>query len=428
MTERVGVVVIGAGQAGLAVSRELSRAGVAHVVLERGRIAQTWRGRWDSFCLVTPNWSLQLPGYPYDGDDPDGFMARDEIVAYLERYATAVGAPVREGVEVSALTARQDGGLVLETSEGVLEARTVVLSTGAYQRPHRPAAAATLPADLVAIDVEDYRTPADLPAGRVLVVGSGQSGCQIAEELCESGRDVFLACGRAPWAPRRLGGRDIVWWALESGFLDGSVHSLPDPRSRLAANVLATGHGGGHDLHLRTLRAMGVTLLGRLLGAEGRRARFAPDLAQSVAWGDERHVQLMGLVRKLVAERGLPPVEIAAPEPFDPNAPEELDLRGFGAVVFTTGFRPDYGSWVRAPHAFDGLGFPIHDEGASTVIEGLYFVGVHFLRTRKSSTFLGVGDDTAIVADKIATRAGLAASPRPRRPRDRRPRASRTAS
>jgi len=409
MPERLGVVVVGAGPAGLAMSCELSRAGVDHVVLEKERVAQTWRGRWDSFCLVTPNWTLQLPDFPYDGDDPDGFMLRDEVVSYLERYAAAIDAPVREGVEVTALRPGAGGGLRLETSDGALDADTVVLATGAYQQAHRPTAATTLPADLLQIDVEGYRNPDELPDGRVLVVGSGQSGCQIADELHCAGREVFLACGRAPWGPRSIGDRDIVWWALETGFLDATVNSLPDPRARLIANILATGHGGGHDLHLRTLRAMGVTLLGHFLGAEGRRARFAPDLAETVAWGDERHVQLMGLVHKLVAERGLPAVDVPAPEPFDPEAPEELDLTGFRAVVFAAGFRPDQVSWVHCPGAFDELGFPIHEEGASAAADGLHFVGVHFLRKRKSSIFLGIGEDAAIVAGRVATRAARGA-------------------
>ena len=201
MPERIGTVIIGGGQAGLSVSRELAQAGVDHVVLERGRVGQSWRGRWDSFCLVTPNWSVQLPGHPYDGPDPDGFMPRDELVSYLERYATAIDAPVREGVEVSSVRPQPDGDFALATSAGDIVASTVVLCTGAYQRPHRPAGAATLPADLVQIDAGDYRNPAELPPGQVLVVGSGQSGCQIAEELHEAGREVFLACGRAGWAP-----------------------------------------------------------------------------------------------------------------------------------------------------------------------------------------------------------------------------------
>jgi putative flavoprotein involved in K+ transport len=402
MSEPTEVVVVGAGQAGLAVSYELTQAGVEHVVLERGRVGQTWRRRWDSFCLVTPNWTLQLPGHPYDGDDPHGYMPGAGVADYLERYAAAFGAPVREGVEVTSLRAREDGRFVLETPAEPITAGTVVVATGAYQRPHRPAGAETLPDGLLQIDAEAYRNPGALPAGAVLVVGSGQSGCQIAEELHEAGRDVFLACGRAPWLPRRIGDHDLVWWVVETGFADAPTSSLPDPAARLAANLLATGRDGGHDLHLRTLRSMGVTLCGHFLGAEGGTARFALDLEESVAWGDERHEQFMGLVRKTAAERGLPEPDVPQPEPFSGEGPESVDLSGFGAVVFAGGFRPDYGSWLDVPGAFDELGFPIHAEGASTAAPGLYFVGVHFLRKRRSSLLFGVAEDAAIVAAQIA--------------------------
>jgi putative flavoprotein involved in K+ transport len=410
LSERIDTVVVGGGQAGLVVSHELARAGVDHVVLERGRIGETWRGRWDSFCLVTPNWTVQLPSHPYDGEDPNGFMLRDEIVAYLERYSAAVEAPVREGVAVTSLQSVTDGGFHLETSAGPLAAKIVILATGGYQRPHRPAGSATLAADLLQIDIEDYHSPGDLPSGPVLVVGSGQSGCQIAEELHKAGRDVFLACGKAPWAPRRLGDHDIVWWALETGFINQPVGALPSPAARLGANVLTTGQGGGRDLHLRTLQRMGVTLLGHFLGAEARRARFAPDLMESVAWGDARYGDLMNLVRKTVAERGLPQPDIPEPEPFTAETVEEVNLDGFGAVLFAGGFRPSFDTWVRCPGVVDEFGFPIQEDGASTVVHGLYFAGVHFMRTRKSATFFGVGEDAALVASSIA-----AASDRPAR-------------
>src|SRR5207244_5612435 len=188
-----------------------------------------------------------------------------------------------------------DGDFHLSTSAGEIRASSVVVSTGAYQRPHRPENAATVPADILQIDVDEYRNPEALPPGSVLVVGSGQSGCQIAEELLEAGREVFLSCGRAPWAPRRLGEHDLVWWAIETGFLDQGLETLPAPAARLFSNVLGTGHGGGHDLHYRTLREAGVTLLGHFLGAEDRKARFAQDLGDSVGWGDERCRQLMDL-------------------------------------------------------------------------------------------------------------------------------------
>jgi putative flavoprotein involved in K+ transport len=401
MPESTPVVVVGAGPAGLATSCELTKAGVEHVVLERGRIAQTWRDRWDSFCLVTPNWTVQLPDGHYDGPDPDGFMARDEVVSFLERYAAGIQAPVRENAAVTSIEALDDG-FRLRMPDGELRAGSVVLATGAYQRPYRPAAGATLPTGLFQVDVDEYRNEQALPPGRVLVVGSGQSGCQIAEELHEAGRDVVVACGRAPWLPRRIGGQDFAWWAIETGFIDAPVESLPAPEARLFANLLATGRGGGRDLHLRTLQARGVVLAGHFLGASDRRIRFAPDLADSVAWGDERYGQFMGLVRGLVAERGLDPPEIADPEPFAANAPEELDASDFGAVVFAGGFRPDYRSWLPWPEAFDELGYPVHEGCESTVVPGLHFVGVHFLRKRKSATLVGMGEDAALVAERIA--------------------------
>ncbi|HEX6653133.1 MAG TPA: NAD(P)-binding domain-containing protein [Thermoleophilaceae bacterium] len=404
MSDAHETVVVGGGQAGLSVSHELAAAGVPHVVLERGQVGQTWRGRWDSFCLVTPNWSVQLPGHHYDGDDPDGFMLRDEIVHYLQRYAASFEAPVREGVEVTVLRPGRDGRLLLETSDGEIEARNVILSTGAYQRPNRPAGAASLPPDLLQIDVEEYRNPDELPAGAVLVVGSGQSGCQISEELHLAGRDVFLACGRAGWGPRRLNGHDTVWWLRESGSFDDRVEDLPEPGARLWGNIQATGHDGGHDLHYRTLHAMGVTLVGHFLGADDRDALFAPDLQASIAWGDQRHAKVIGDFRDHAATAGLPWEDLDPAQPVDAEPLERLPLGELGAVVFTSGFRPDYESWVDFPGAFDELGFPLHTDGASTAVPGLYFAGVHFLRKRKSSLLIGVGEDAAIVAGQIAGR------------------------
>ena len=402
-TEAVDIVVIGAGQAGLAVSHELTELGIDHLVLERGRVGQSWRGRWDSFCLVTPNWTVQLPGHPYDGQDPDGYMPRDDIVAYLERYGKRLPL-VREGVTVTSLRAPDSGQFLLETNEGTLKATKVVVCTGAYQRPHRPAAAASVPPDVYTIDVEGYRNADALPAGNVLVVGSGQSGCQIAEELHQAGRTVVLACGRAPWTPRRIGDRDFVWWAVETGYLDTLVGQLPDASARLWANGLATGHGGGHDLHLRTLDSMGVTLTGHFLGVDGGMVRFASDLSQTIAWGDVRYAQFMELVRKTAGEKQLPVPPINLPAAFNHRSPEALGLARFGAIIFAGGFRPDYGRWIDLAGAFDAVGFPLHREGAS-VVPGLYFVGVHFLRKRKSTLLYGVGEDATIVARSIARAA-----------------------
>jgi putative flavoprotein involved in K+ transport len=407
--EHVEVAVIGAGPAGLAAGRELLDAGVEHVVLERDRVGQTWRDRWDEFRLVTPNWATQLPGHPYDGPDPDGFMPRDEVVDYLERCAADLGTAVREGVEVASLEARPGGGLTLQTSTGGMRADAVAVATGSYRRPHRPPAAAALPPGLAQLDVADYRNEGELPRGRVLIVGSGQSGCQLAEELHDAGREVVLACGKAPWAPRRIDGRDLVWWAAESGFLDATLESLPSPAARLIGNVLVTGHDGGRDLNLRTLRERGVTLAGHFIGATGRRARFAPDLGVTVAWGDERYEQFMNLVRKVVGVYGLDVTEPDPPAPFDSQAPEEVDLSGFGAVLFAGGFRPDYGGLVPWPEAFDELGFPLQRDGESTVVPGLYFIGVHFMRKRQSATLIGMAEDAAVVTERIGAKLGVRA-------------------
>jgi putative flavoprotein involved in K+ transport len=400
--ESVDVLIVGAGQAGLATSYELTRRGVEHLVLERGRIGQTWRDRWDSFCLVTPNWTIKLPGGEYDGPDPDGFMPRDDIVAVFERYASAIGAPVREGVEVMSISTAPEGGFVVETSAGELAAGRVVLAVGAFQRPHRPVAD-RFPPSIVQLDVTGYRNPDSLPPGGVLIVGSGQSGLQIAEELHEAGRDVVVACGRAPWLPRRLGDRDIVWWALEIGFLDMPVEALRDPSERLVANLQNSGRGGGHSLSYRTLADLGVTLAGRFIGASESHVEFADDLAASVAFGDTAHGMFMDLVRRHVAERGIEPPEIEEPSPFKADAPMRLPLAIFGSVIHASGFRPAYRAWLPWPEAFDELGFPIHRDGASTVVPGLHFVGVHFLRTRKSSSLLGLAEDPAIVAGAIAS-------------------------
>ena len=408
MEERIEVVVVGGGQAGLAVSHQLTALGVEHLVLERGRVGQTWRDRWDSFCLVTPNWSVQLPGGAYAGDDPDGFMPRDDIVRHLEGYATSFAAPVREGVEVTSLAAAAEGGFTLTMADGVLRAHRVVLATGAYQRPHRPAGAATLPTGILQIDAEGYSNETALPPGKVLVIGSGQTGCQLAEELREAGREVFMACGRAPWCSRRIGGQDVVYWAIETGMFDETLADLPSAADRLIANFQATGRGGGHDLHYRVLQQIGVTLVGHFLGAEDGRAHFASDLAESVAFGDARYNERCEKIAELCSARGIPTPEMPDPAPFDARAPESVDLAGFGAVIFTSGFRPDYLSWVHFD-AFDEMGFPIHEDGASTVVPGLFFCGVHFLRKRKSSLLVGVGEDAAIVADKLAERRPIPA-------------------
>jgi putative flavoprotein involved in K+ transport len=400
MKGSVDVAIIGAGQAGLATSWYLTQARIDHVVLEAGRVAETWRSRrWDSFCLVTPNWTVQMPGAKYAGPDPDGFMSLAELVDYFHSYATSLDAPVEENSAITALETDDDGFLISLGSRK-LKARTVVVATGAYQRPHRPSGTEALPSDVVQLFAEEYTNPAALPPGAVLIVGSGQTGCQLAEEIHESGRKVFLACGRCVWVPRRLQGHDIVWWMVESGYMDRGPEKLPSPLARLLGNPQATGHHGGRDLNFRVLHDMGVELLGRYIGAEGSRLSFADDLAASVDFGDARLVDLLKYIEASCTANGTSPPTLEMPPPLRIKTRAEVDIAhdGIGTVIWTSGYRPDYG-WVKLP-VFDGMGFPVQTDGRTSV-PGLYFMGVHWMRKNKSSILYGVGEDAEVVARHI---------------------------
>jgi putative flavoprotein involved in K+ transport len=311
---------------------------------------------------------------------------------------------VREGAEVLAVERADDDGFLVTTSVGPIHARRLAVASGAYQSPHRPGAA-SLPRSINQLDVGGYRNPDQLPPGGVLIIGFGQSGGQLAEELHAAGRDVVIACGRAPWIPRRLAGRDIVWWALEIGLLDQPVAALVDPAERLTANLQNSGRDGGHDLNYRTLQTQGVPLVGRFLGASDGMVRFAPDLAESVSWGDAAYRQFMNGVRAHASGAGIDLPDVAEPAPFDARAAESLPLDRFSTVLWAGGYRPAYRGWLPWPDAFDELGFPIHRDGQSVAVPGLHFVGVHFLRKRKSSLLVGVAEDAAIVAEDIAASA-----------------------
>ena len=402
MVEEIDVVVVGGGQAGLAASHELSARGVEHVVLEAGVPGSSWLGRWDSFTLVGPNHTVLLPGAPYVGDEPDGFMSRTEIAEHLQAYAGRLGAEVRSETGVHRLTPLDADGYRLETDSGAIQSRIAVIATGAYQQPLRPAVLDGLSARIAVLDVASYRSPAAVPEGAVLVVGSGQSACQIAEELVLSGRDVVMACGRAPWFYRRVEDRDLFDWLMASDFYEQRPDQLASPAARHGANVQASGARGGHDLHYRTLASLGVRLMGHLTGVAGETAYLAADLEQTIAAGDAGFRLVSGAVAQACAREGRPMPEIPPPTPLRTEAPTELDLRGFGAVVVACGFRSRYTEWIDVPGLVDEQGFPVHEDGESTVAPGLHFVGVHFLRRRRSSLLFGVGDDAAATADRIA--------------------------
>jgi putative flavoprotein involved in K+ transport len=401
----VPVVVIGGGQAGLSASYCLAGRGVEHLVLERSRLFWEWRNRrWDSFCLVTPNWQCQLPGHPYAGADPDGFMVLDEVLAYLDGYVAATAPPVHEGVEVRRLGRAGRGGFDVVTDAGTLHAGQVVIATGPYNVPLTPRVAADLPAGLTQVHSGDYRRPAALPPGAVLVIGTGQSGCQIAEDLHLAGRRVHLATGSAPRVARRYRGKDVVKWLDEMGTYATTVadHPLGEEKRR-NVNHYVTGRDGGHDLDLRVFATEGMELYGRLSDVDGAVLRFAGDLAANLDGADAVAESIKDSIDAWIDKHDLdaPTEARRAPVWHPPRGPRELDLQaaGVGSVVWCTGFRAEYG-WVDLP-VFDDNGRPRHTRGV-TDVAGAYFLGLPWLHTWGSARFSGVGADAEHVASVAA--------------------------
>ncbi len=408
----IDTVVIGAGQAGLTMSWYLARSGREHVVLERRpRAGGGWQDRWDAFRLVTPNWTTSFPGDPYDGTDPDGFMPRDEVVARIAGFAERSGAPLALGTEVRRLAPRE-GGWTVETDDGPISARSVVVAVGGFHRPMMPSLGAELPARLTQLHSHDYHNESDLPPGAVLVVGSGQSGVQIAEELADAGRSVYLSVGSAGRIPRRYRGRDIFHWLhaiVTEGPANGvalpTVDMLPDPRMRLAGNPHLSGHGGGHDTNLRAFAASGrMTLLGRITGVGGERLDLADDLPAKLAMADAFFGErFQPLIEALIAAQGIDlPPDDREQVVHDPPVPPTLDLAGanISTVLWTTGYRRDYG-WIDAPIT-DELGFP-RQVGGVAEVPGLFFIGSLWQHSQASATLFGVDTD----ARELARRMGL---------------------
>ena len=406
------VVVVGGGQAGLSVSWYLAREGIDHVVLERESVAHEWSdSRWDSFCLVTPNWQCRLPGFPYAGTDPDGFMVRSEIVAYLRAFRESFDPPVREGVAVTSLDRRADGLFALTTTDGEVTADEVVVATGGYHLPIVPRWAERLPEDVVQVHSSRYRRPDQLPAGAVLVVGSGQSGAQIAEDLHLAGRQVHLCVGSAPRVARTYRGRDVVAWVSDMGRYDTAVADLPDGgRRRYKTNEYVTGRDGGRDIDLRAFARDGMALYGHLLGLRAGILQTADDLESALDGADRYREGILDSIDGWIAERGIEAPTEARYTPVwrpDPQRPLDIDLAAAGitGVVWAIGYRPDY-SWVRLP-AFDGRGHPQHDRGVTSV-DGLYVLGLPWLHTWGSGRFAGIARDAEHLACVLAARAGVA--------------------
>lgn len=411
-------LVIGGGQAGLATSYWLKQAGIEHLVLERRReLGGAWHDRWDSFHLVAPNFTLTLPGMPYAGDDPDAFMPREGVLEYVRRYADFVRPPLQLGTGVDRLTA-SNGRFDAQTRDGVFSAERVVLATGPYPKPKIPPQAGDLAPHIQQLHSHDYRRPAQLVDGGVLVVGSGQSGTQIAEELQRAGRDVHLAVSMCPRAPRRYRGRDVIWWLAQT-FLHGAevgvhfptVSDLPSPAHRFQCNPHLSGADGGHDIDLRQFARRGIQLYGKLEAASGTRVKFSADLAERLTFADTMFDQeLKPLFDAYIAAAGIvaPKDDRPPPDPFTPQAITDLDLDGAGirSVLWATGYKLDF-SWVELP-IFDEWGYPRHVRGV-TEHPRLYAVGLPWLYSEPSSVFAGVGADAEHVVQHIVQSRSAAA-------------------
>ncbi len=418
---RTDVAVIGAGQAGLTMSWHLTQAGREHVLLDRRQsLGGSWQDRWDAFRLVSPNWTASFPDAPYDGDDPDGFMPRDEIVGRVAGYAERIGAPCLLEVGVERLRPGTDGGFDLDTTGGRLHASAVVVATGGFHIPHVPAIAAGLPPRVLSLHASTYRRESDLPPGGVLVVGSGQTGVQIVEELRASGRAVFLSGGAAGRVPRRYRGRDIFAW-LSALANDGepygtslvTVAHLPDPRRRLAANPHLSGHRGGHDIDLRQIGVDGTTILGRLTGIDGEHVTFAPDVGANLAFADGFFEErFRGLIDRYIEAAALdcPSADPTVTVAFEPPVVERLDLdrAGIGTVLWTTGYRQSLG-WIE-PSITDDMGFARQVRGVSD-IPGLYLLGSLWQHDQGSATLFGLQRDARVLAERMGLEGRSAAGP-----------------
>jgi putative flavoprotein involved in K+ transport len=392
-------IVIGAGHAGLAMSRHLTARSIDHVVLERGDVANTWKTeRWDSLRLLTPNWQSRLPGLTYDGDDPDGYMTMPEVISFIDRYARLVSAPVQGATTVTAVRATTDG-YVVDTDQGSWRAPTVVLATGACNVAHMPTFAGAVPPDVAQVTSMQYRNPHQLDDGGVLVVGASATGIQLADEIHRSGRPVTLAVGAHVRAPRVYRGLDIQRWMDDIGLLDERYDEVDDiTRVRRLPSLQIVGTPQRTTLDLNALTANGVRLVGRFAGVSDGKAQFSGSLRNACAMADLKLGRLLDTIDEWATEHGLdaqldPPWR---PEPtaVEASPPLSLDLTGddIRTIVWATGYRPDY-SWLQVP-ILDRKGLIRHDGGVVADAPGVYLLGMPFLRRRKSTLIDGAGADT----------------------------------
>jgi putative flavoprotein involved in K+ transport len=406
MRELHDTVIIGGGQAGLAMSAVLQQRGREHVVLERRRVGERWRTeRWDSLRFQFPNWSLQLPGYTYTGTDPDGFAHYSQILHVIEEYSASIRAAVREHTEVVRLDEDgHDTGLVVSLANASLHARRVVVATGPFQRALIPQPSQDVSPSVLQTDPTRYRCPGALPAGAVLIVGSGASGCQIADELLHAGRRVYLSVSRHRRAPRRLRGRDVYWWLDRMGRFAQPIDSFPG--RQWPPSTVVTGVNGGYDVNVRQLAADGVRVVGRVVGASGDRLAIEANANQILYEADKAYADFLSAAREFALTRVQE--ELAEEQPAEPaRLPaaiievDSLNLarENVNTIIWATGYGYDF-DWVKVP-VFDERGRPAQQRGV-TQRPGLYFLGLHWMHTFKSGLFSGVGADAEYLAEHMA--------------------------
>jgi putative flavoprotein involved in K+ transport len=406
MREHHDTVIVGGGQAGLAMSAVLRQRGREHVVLERRRVGERWRTeRWDSLRFQFPNWSLQLPAYTYTGADPDGFSHYSQILRIIKAYAVSTRAPVREHTEVVSLSEDGDGtGFVVSLADGSLHARRVVVATGPFQRALIPQPSQDVSPSVLQTDPTRYRCPGDLPDGAVLVVGSGASGCQIADELLHAGRRVYLSVSRHRRAPRRLRGRDVYWWLDKMGRFAQPIDSFPG--RQWPPSTVVTGVNGGYDVNVRQLAAGGVRVVGRVVGASGERLAIEANANQILDDADKAYADFLSAAREFALTRVQE--ELAEEQPAEPtrlpaaiNEVDSLNLAGdnVNTIIWATGYGYDF-DWLKVP-VFGERGRPAQRRGV-TQRPGLYFLGLHWMHTFKSGLFSGVGADAEYLAEHMA--------------------------
>ena len=407
---RTTTVIIGAGHAGLAMSRCLSERSIDHVVLERGEVANSWKTeRWDSLKLLTPNWQSRLPGYSYEGDDPDGYRNMPETIAFIERYAHVISAPVQAHTQVRSVRSG-NGGYVVATNQGDWQCQTVVLATGACNIPNVPAVADALPETIATLTPAQYRNPDQLEEGGVLVVGASATGIQIAEEIHRSGRPVTLAVGEHIRAPRVYRGRDIEWWMDAAGVLDERYDAVDDiNRVRNVPSLQLVGSLERRMIDLNSLTTIGVKLTGRLAGINDGKAQFSGSLRNQCAMSDLKMNRLLDTIDEWATDNGLDD-NVDSPRRFAPTAvdaspPLGLDLTtgAIKTVLWATGFRPDY-SYLDVP-VLDRKGRVRHDGGVVDA-PGMVLMGIQFLRRRKSALIDGAGDDARDLSAHLASYLG----------------------